>query len=100
MCLLKRDEQDNNCNHDECKSYYLLNKQICMYHVNPMQKPNNSASNLLSTQTIKNPLLMTTDIQSSNANLQKMARPATIQGIILEQEVNQAQKKKIKLEGK
>ena len=32
MCLFKRDEQDNNCNHDECKNYYTINKQICMYN--------------------------------------------------------------------
>ena len=32
MCLFKRDEQDNTCNHDECKNYYTVNKQICMYN--------------------------------------------------------------------
>jgi len=31
MCLFKRDEQENTCVHEECKNYYLLNKQICMY---------------------------------------------------------------------
>jgi hypothetical protein len=99
MCILKRDEQDNNCNHDECKSFYMLNKQICMYHVNPLQKSNNSTNTLLSAQTMKNPLLLSTEKQGINSNLQKFSRPATIQGIILEQEANQGQKKKTKLEG-
>ena len=32
MCLFKRDEQDNTCSHDECKNYYTVNKQMCMYN--------------------------------------------------------------------
>jgi hypothetical protein len=31
MCLFKKDEQENSCFHEECKNYYQLNKQICMY---------------------------------------------------------------------
>lgn len=30
MCLLKRDDQQNSCNHDSCKSFYV-NKSMCMY---------------------------------------------------------------------
>lgn len=98
MCLLKRDEQDQNCNHDECKSYYMLNKQICMYHVNPLQKGNNSQNTMMTAQTMKNPLLLSSEKQGPNSSLQKLARPATLQGIMLEQEANHAHKKKIKVE--
>ena len=32
MCLFKRDEQENTCNHEECKNFYTFNKKICMYN--------------------------------------------------------------------
>ena len=32
MCLFKRGEQDNTCNHEECKNYYTVNKKICMFN--------------------------------------------------------------------
>lgn len=31
MCLFKKDDQENSCTHEECKNYYLLNRQTCVY---------------------------------------------------------------------
>ncbi len=31
MCLLKRDMKETNCGHPECKSFYMMNKQMCMF---------------------------------------------------------------------
>src|SRR4051794_35114183 len=49
MCLLKRDQKDSNCGHAECKSYYMLNKQMCVHNGQPNQTPNNllNSSNIL-----------------------------------------------------
>lgn len=34
MCLFNREIQGMNCGHDECKNFYMLNKQLCMYGLN------------------------------------------------------------------
>ena len=39
MCLFKRDSQEGNCTHDECKNYYLLNNQICMHSKQTLSDP-------------------------------------------------------------
>lgn len=37
MCLLKRDQKDTNCGHEECKNFYMLNKQLCLQNLNQQQ---------------------------------------------------------------
>jgi len=34
MCLFNREIQGMNCGHEECKNFYMLNKQLCMYGLN------------------------------------------------------------------
>jgi len=42
MCLLKPSElNNNNCAHDECKNFRMLNKPACIYSFNPAGKPLN-----------------------------------------------------------
>jgi len=42
MCLLKPSElNNNNCAHDECKNFRMLNKPACIYSFNPAGKPAN-----------------------------------------------------------
>ena len=54
MCLFKREKQDTNCGHDECKKFYATNnKPMCVYNLN--QPPNsgmmfNSQNLLLQNQ--------------------------------------------------
>lgn len=50
MCLLRRDEQDTNCGHPECKNFYMLNKQICMYNVNGTKTTENSSTPSITSQ--------------------------------------------------
>lgn len=102
MCLLKRDEQDTNCGHEECKNYYMLNKQICMYNLASSQNPLNQANPLLNNQTQKNPLLSQSTILNSNSSPfmpAKKNRNQPVPNNILEQEVINLQKKKVKTEG-
>lgn len=102
MCLLKRDEQDTNCGHEECKNYYMLNKQICMYNLASSQNSLNIQNSLLGGQSQKNPLISTTPSINANSSQfmpTKKARNPPVQNNILEQEVMNLQKKKIKTEG-
>ena len=39
MCLFKREQKDTNCGHEECKKYYAMNKQLCVYNINPSNNP-------------------------------------------------------------
>lgn len=41
MCLLKPNELNNNCTHEECKNFRMLNKPACIYSFNPPNKSNN-----------------------------------------------------------
>jgi hypothetical protein len=102
MCLLKKDEQDTNCGHEECKNYYMLNKQICMYNLASSQNPLNQSIPLLGSQSQKNPLISQTTVLSSHPSQyipSKKNRNQPLQNNILEQEVMGSQKKKIKTEG-
>lgn len=48
MCLLKRDNKDTNCGHEECRNYYLMNKQLCVRDAGQSQLQ----ANLLNNQAI------------------------------------------------
>jgi hypothetical protein len=102
MCLLKRDEQDTNCGHEECKNYYMLNKQICMYNLATSQKSLNGSNPLLNAQTQINSLASQPTTKNSNPSqlLQaKKSRNHPVQTNTLEQENSSLiQKKKIKTE--
>ena len=60
MCLLRRDDQDTNCGHEECRNYYMLNKQICMYNGNQPNANQNAGQQpqIQTPQTLKNTILM------------------------------------------
>ncbi len=44
MCLFKKEDQEGSCTHEECKSYYLLNDQICMHSKQSQSAPKQNIS--------------------------------------------------------
>ena len=64
MCLFKRDQKDTNCGHEECKKYYALNKQLCVYNLN------NSSASL--------PMLQNQNILLQNSNQQRQFTQASL----------------------
>ncbi len=106
MCLLKRDQKDTNCGHDECKNFYALNKQYCVYAMN---KPQNQMS-LLANPSI----LLQTQNQPPRQFQQAVISPAVNVSPSLntkrpsayqepsgaeEEEIGMLNKKKIKAKG-
>ena len=104
MCLLKRSNIDTNCKHDECKSFYTLNKQKCM-HMNQVQPNSNMQAVSINTMQPQiqfsmlpqKPAMITVPQQQINAK-----RPAAtiLENNISEQENLFLNKKKIKPEGR
>lgn len=106
MCLLKLSDRDTNCGHDECKNFYMLNKQVCMYNITHPSQGNNSQGGSignmppqiqLSSLLPQKPTTIINPQQSLNTK-----RPATAQmdASIGEQETVFLNKKKMKPEGK
>ena len=56
MCLFNRDIQGMNCGHEECKNYYMLNKQMSMYG---LSQPSSSNAIKPATNTIQKPIAQT-----------------------------------------
>ncbi len=91
MCLLKRDEHDTNCGHEECRNYYMLNKQMCAYNIST-QNPNFTPNPFLNQQTPKGPIYSQPNMMNSNTtNVKRSLKP--------EQEGLGFIKKKVKTEG-
>ncbi len=99
MCLLKRDEYDTNCGHEECKSYYMLNKQICMYNLTSLPL-NLTAGRLTQNQLAsKTQHVLSTETKSSLSLPKQRHVMESVPESHNEPEPGQSQKKKIKLEG-
>lgn len=106
MCLLKQSDRDTNCGHDECKNFYMMNKQICMYNTSQVSQPmtsQNNPLNVIQSQIQLNSLLSQktatslTPQQSLNA---KRPLNQVIENNIGEQESLFLNKKKVKPDGK
>jgi len=103
MCLLKRDQKDTNCGHEECKSFYALNKHYCVYASNKPQNPLSMLANpnmLLQTQN-QAPRQFQQAVISPAANISpslNTKRPSAYQepAGAEEEEVGMLNKKKIK----
>lgn len=104
MCLLKLSDRDTNCGHDECKNFYMPNKQVCMYNIgHPSQANNTQGAPLgnmppqiqLSSLLSQKPTAIINPQQSLNVK-----RPATaaMDASIGEQETVFLNKKKVKPE--
>jgi hypothetical protein len=103
MCLLKRDQKDTNCGHDECKNFYAMNKQYCVYAMNKPQNPISLLANpgiLLQNQN-QPPRQFQQQVISSGANVSpslNTKRPSAYQepSGAEEEEIGMLNKKKIK----
>jgi len=106
MCLLKRDQKDTNCGHEECKSFYALNKHYCVYASNKPQNPLSMLANpnmLLQTQN-QAPRQFQQAVISPAANISpslNTKRPSAYQepAGAQEEEAGMLNKKKIKSNG-
>lgn len=103
MCLLKRSDRDTNCGHDECKNFYMLNKQICMYNINQQPQATNTQNVAisavhpqiqLSSLLSKKPTSFITSQPS--LNVKRLANPANES----DQETFFLNKKQLKPDGK
>lgn len=65
MCLLKKDDPDSVCNHDECKNHYALNKHFCSIGIPNNQSPANQHL-LLAAQGQKPTILQHPTLQPIN----------------------------------
>jgi len=104
MCLFKRDQKDTNCGHEECKKYYALNKQLCVYNLNP----NNQNHTIFPNQNIliQNPNqqrpFVQTGLPPDPINFQQslnVKRPQNLKESADESEIGLLNKKKIKTKG-
>lgn len=106
MCLLKRDQKDTNCGHDECKNFYAMNKQYCVYAMNKPQNPISLLANpsiLLQTQN-QPPRQFQQAVISPGVNASpslNTKRPSSYQepSAAEEEEIGMLNKKKIKAKG-
>lgn len=72
MCLLKSEQHDTNCGHDECKNFYMLNKQRCVFNLTPFQGQQTAdGSSILSAQSQKPIFLTQPQINQQAANVGK-----------------------------
>jgi len=103
MCLLKRDQKDTNCGHEECKSFYAVNKPYCVYAVNKPQNPLSFLANpsMLLQQQNQAPRQFQQAVISPATNISpslNTKRPSSYQEPLGadEEEVGMLNKKKIK----
>jgi len=104
MCLLKQSDRDTGCGHNECKSFYTLNKPMCVYNLQQSQStPQNPSMNQINSQIqlgsllSQKPVTTITPVPSLNG---KRVANTTVEHVIGEQETIFLNKKKVKPEGK
>ena len=106
MCLLKRERKDTNCGHEECKNFYMLNKQMCFLNYNKPQnnlEVSNNVNSLLLAQNQQQqfikPTFSTKMSTQQNINTNR-ALKASENLNSDENEFGLLNKKKLKIDGK